>query len=736
MDDRVEVWCAYCGEAFAIDLYDAESLRDARCKNPECALPYQFSFHSSLASADAEKQRIQADPGCWASPFLFSASGRETKWVVAYSRESVRRYDPVRLRDLVDEYILRAIEGGFADTVGCPVTIIEVAEDGTFPRIEPLDLDHGIKAKLDWRSYQRPHMRNYSSLCLEARGGTQEQRGETICRDFDRSVVRNILAGRHDIGKPYVCPAGLYDFAYPITVAGRTLAVLFSGQKRLSSSAAEIELSNRLPVFAEATGLSLVEAKELAGGTDLLSQEEMEAFCVQVRKLALKVQSVAERNYETTRTTRDQLFQQEVAARLRKASGDLTSRRSFTQALLQVCRSFVAPYIGLTEVSLLCSFDGDGDCFEREHYGGGDGGSVAIPFQQFSRGARDRDGVIALFGDGKQELLTAVKSVTQDLTAPLFLLRVFLSSKAQLLIVFHGDLNDIPPAYAPVSQNHLARRFYDSLSRVIQADIDQMEDRVSVFESLREREGHMAELAHAVYQPLLGLRLGLERIYRRLEDAGAFGDSITNLLNTARGLYATCVNVLCTMSSRENTGEFFPRDFVRKNLGDIIETAAEVFREEARTKRLRITVTRLDKEPYPDLDMNELLLTTAIQNVVHNAVKYSFSTSDRVERWAEIALLCRRDTGRGGVDGYVVRVKSYGVGIEKHELRRIFERYVRGVRSLDRHRVGSGLGLAQARYAIEEVHGGRIEAYSQPVGKEMHYNVFTIFLPLRQQEGA
>jgi two-component system phosphate regulon sensor histidine kinase PhoR len=72
----------------------------------------------------------------------------------------------------------------------------------------------------------------------------------------------------------------------------------------------------------------------------------------------------------------------------------------------------------------------------------------------------------------------------------------------------------------------------------------------------------------------------------------------------------------------------------------------------------------------------------------------------------------------------LISVSDTGIGIPKHEIPRIFERFYKVDRARTRHAGGTGLGLAIARHLVEG-HGGRIWASSQ----EGHGSTFWFTLP-------
>jgi PAS domain S-box-containing protein len=97
-------------------------------------------------------------------------------------------------------------------------------------------------------------------------------------------------------------------------------------------------------------------------------------------------------------------------------------------------------------------------------------------------------------------------------------------------------------------------------------------------------------------------------------------------------------------------------------------------------------------------------LVQVLANLLTNAAKYS-------EPGGTIAIRGERDG-----DEVVIRVRDTGVGISPEMLPWIFEVFVQQPQALDRAQGGLGLGLAIVK-GIVELHGGRVAAHSEGVGR-------------------
>lgn len=102
-------------------------------------------------------------------------------------------------------------------------------------------------------------------------------------------------------------------------------------------------------------------------------------------------------------------------------------------------------------------------------------------------------------------------------------------------------------------------------------------------------------------------------------------------------------------------------------------------------------------------------LKQVLINLVSNAITYSPNGGSVV-----IAI-------NSGEDTVAVEVKDSGIGIEKSEIPRIFERFYRVDKARSRNSGGTGLGLAIVKHIVE-AHKGQIEVTSQ-IGKGTTFTI-------------
>lgn len=221
----------------------------------------------------------------------------------------------------------------------------------------------------------------------------------------------------------------------------------------------------------------------------------------------------------------------------------------------------------------------------------------------------------------------------------------------------------------------------------------------------QRQQAFLDTVTHEMKTPLASLRLYVDTLARR--DPGA--DRRHEFLGRMRGdvdrLERTVDQVLA--AARAARGRKAQRDRValRELLSTLIGEAREQYHLAPEALRLDV-----DGEPVALGETQELQLV--FRNLIDNAVKYSGATVDVRVR---VAL-----DPPGGVR---VEIEDRGVGIPRHELRRIFQPFYRAGLDVQRRVKGLGLGLFIVRFLVRR-QGGRVEASSEGPGLGSRFAVW------------
>ena len=223
---------------------------------------------------------------------------------------------------------------------------------------------------------------------------------------------------------------------------------------------------------------------------------------------------------------------------------------------------------------------------------------------------------------------------------------------------------------------------------------------------IRRNEQHdsfINAVTHELKTPIASIRLYLQTLQRREVDGAQRREFYDHMLQDTERLLTTVDQVLKAGEAGQKKTQV-ARQPVEFNLlvSECVSLACIRHHLQAEALEYR-ELTANNGTPLVTGDPEEL--RTAVSNLLDNAVKYS---PENVKVSVELEV----------PDGerVVLRVRDRGVGIPKHELKRIFRRFYRVTqRSLSQVK-GTGLGLFIVR-SIARKHGGRVFAYSEGIGK-------------------
>jgi PAS domain S-box-containing protein len=238
-------------------------------------------------------------------------------------------------------------------------------------------------------------------------------------------------------------------------------------------------------------------------------------------------------------------------------------------------------------------------------------------------------------------------------------------------------------------------------------------------EALRDADSRkdefLATLSHELRNPLAPLRSSLE-IVRRVASAPPSAATALDIMDRQLSHLVRLVDDLLEVSRITRGQVELRREQVRLDVA--INSAIETSEPLIRAGNHRLIVS-LPDEPLL-LDADPVRLAQILANLLNNAAKYS-------DKGGRIEIAARRDG-----DDALVTIRDSGDGIAPEQLSKLFEIFTRGARSARRNQSGLGIGLALVR-RLTEMHGGRVEATSEGLGKG---SCFSVRLPLNARKVA
>lgn len=252
----------------------------------------------------------------------------------------------------------------------------------------------------------------------------------------------------------------------------------------------------------------------------------------------------------------------------------------------------------------------------------------------------------------------------------------------------------------------------------------------TIFEQEEHLKEHIEKVTHELHTRLQSVIASSENLM--IKAAMLKGEEVKHrsneILNAALAL-ETVVN---------NLGRFAEEyRFIKQPLAPILFEARRLYRAEAERRGVQIQIHLEPDGNGPQLEFSKHQLQLAFNNLVHNAVKYSFRPQPGGRRYVRIMGV---PAGRC----YAVTIENYGVGILPDEIESgaIFQDGVQGRLTQGEYRTGAGKGLFFAKQVIDR-HHGRIRVKSVQMSDESHpegqphLNQFVVYLPYEQpKEGS
>jgi signal transduction histidine kinase len=237
----------------------------------------------------------------------------------------------------------------------------------------------------------------------------------------------------------------------------------------------------------------------------------------------------------------------------------------------------------------------------------------------------------------------------------------------------------------------------------------------AVQEADRRKNEFLAMLAHELRNPLAPIRNAVHIMQG--------GDVTQTTMNWARDVIGRQADHMARLIddlldvSRIVQGKVVVKP-EKLSLDSLIERSVEASAPRAAGREQQLEV-ELPGQPI-ELDGDAVRLAQVLSNLINNASKFSGPHS-RITLSAAYA--------QGEVR---ISVKDEGAGIDPAFLPHIFDLFAQADQSLDRSQGGLGIGLTLVKHLVE-LHGGRVTAFSEGVGKGTEV---VVHLPARIGEAS
>jgi two-component system, OmpR family, phosphate regulon sensor histidine kinase PhoR len=223
------------------------------------------------------------------------------------------------------------------------------------------------------------------------------------------------------------------------------------------------------------------------------------------------------------------------------------------------------------------------------------------------------------------------------------------------------------------------------------------------------RRDFVANVSHELKTPITSIKGFVETLLAGALQEPENARNFLGIVSRQTDRLNEIIDDLLSLSRIEQDAEQGRVFLTTGRLKAVLDSAIQICEAKAAAKEITV---RLDCPDQLRARINAPLLEQALVNLIDNAVKYSPAGS-------AVQVEALRDDAE-----VVVRVRDQGVGIEKSQLDRIFERFYRVDAGRSRKIGGTGLGLAIVKH-IAQAHYGRVTVASTPGAGSL----FSLHLP-------
>jgi len=209
-----------------------------------------------------------------------------------------------------------------------------------------------------------------------------------------------------------------------------------------------------------------------------------------------------------------------------------------------------------------------------------------------------------------------------------------------------------------------------------------------VEELLRERKGLLKIISHDIRSPFNKIH-ALIQLMKMSEDQ--LNEDQIEYLNNMHVTVMSGLELVRNMHDIKMIDEGLEISKEETDLNAIVKKAVQNFAELAELKKLKIYFDSSCKDAK--LLVDSYYLQRAIENVISNAIKYSFEDKP-------INLNLEKDDNI-----YSLSITDFGQGIKPEEVDLLFKKYSKLSSRATKGEGSSGLGLYLAKYFLEQMNG-------------------------------
>ncbi|AXT55689.1 PAS domain S-box protein [Aquimarina sp. AD1] len=263
---------------------------------------------------------------------------------------------------------------------------------------------------------------------------------------------------------------------------------------------------------------------------------------------------------------------------------------------------------------------------------------------------------------------------------------------------YKGASQWLESKYTPIKDgenkvNSILVSFHD-ITEQKTAEIARKEAHIKEQELSNLKSNILSNFSHEIRTPLNGI-VTISNILLSGEENPEERKKLSAYLDESKERLLATINNLSHFSEIETIQKNL--NYVEVDMNYTVETSYREYRHFANSKNLNY-VLKLD-ENCPSASIDEDIFRTALNNIIHNAIKYT----DKGKVLVKV---------EGQEEKIKITIKDSGIGIGKDSLKKIFDPFIQESIGLSRKYEGTGIGLSLSKRYIE-ILGGKIKVISK-----------------------
>ncbi len=228
----------------------------------------------------------------------------------------------------------------------------------------------------------------------------------------------------------------------------------------------------------------------------------------------------------------------------------------------------------------------------------------------------------------------------------------------------------------------------------------------------RLKNDFIATVSHELKTPLASIRLLVDTLLEGNYKGQQQATEYFQLVSKENERLTRLVDNFLTFSRMERNKQTFAMAWTCP--ADIARDAAEAIKTKFNAGRCDFKLQIADN--LPDVFADHDIMVTAVVNLLDNSYKYSYDDKN-----IELKVLSENNS-------VCFSVKDNGIGMNRRQVRKIFDRFYQTDTSLSRRAEGTGLGLSIVKFIVD-AHKGTISVDSEP-GKGTTFTIRLTAKPL------